>query len=191
MVPICRPFCLRWLQQIVSQQKQQRFRCFFDLVSEKTAKRYTDIFSLPFFVETNAWWHHARDVMMACNELRLGLGLGLGLGLRLGLGLGLVLRLRLRLGLMVELGLRLRLGLMVELGSGLGLKSGLGLGFGLRLGLYTCMHVQLVSLGVSVRVGLGLACTSYIFKIHHMLNLTHSVADPGGGPGGPVPPPSG
>ena len=35
------------------------------------AKRYTDIFSLPFFVETNVWWHHARDVMMACNELTL------------------------------------------------------------------------------------------------------------------------
>ena len=45
-----------------------RFRCFFDLVSEKTAKRYTD---LPFCVETNAWWHHVRDVMMACNELKL------------------------------------------------------------------------------------------------------------------------
>ena len=70
MVPIRRPFCLGWPQQIVSQQKQQRFRCFFDLVSEKTAKRYTDIFSLPFFVEINAWWHHARDVMMVCNELR-------------------------------------------------------------------------------------------------------------------------
>ena len=70
MVPIRRPFCLGWLQQIVSQQKQQRFRCFFDLVSEKTAKRYTDIFSLPFFVEINAWWHHARDIMMACNELK-------------------------------------------------------------------------------------------------------------------------
>ena len=69
MVPIRRPFCLGWLQQIVSQQKQQRFHCFFDLVSEKTAKRYTDIFSLPFFVEINAWWHHARDVMLACNEL--------------------------------------------------------------------------------------------------------------------------